>query len=144
MTPAFLVFGYRICVSDRLFEWYAAGTLALISICLAAPNVVLTGGFAILRDRGVSPEVCAAAFAFVATMRLAALVANGNIPVYGPRIRAASAAACVLIWFNLALALAYDYAVDSRLSLGLPIYVMLTACDMYSATRATRDVGRCN
>lgn len=85
-------------------------------------------------------------FAVAGTGRLAALIANGRWPYYGPMLRAIGALSGALIWFQMCIAL-YQLvpSVGSPPSPGIPVYFVLTllelAC-MYQALVAVNHVNK--
>lgn len=137
-----LINGLRLNIHNRLFEWHAAMVMVLMSILLSIPRVAMTGAFGILQEWGVSRWMMAVAIGAFGFFRMAALVANGNIKVLGPRIRAWSATAAAQIWFLLLCASLWDAFVLGRVSLGIACYGSLLICELYSVKRATLDVGR--
>lgn len=77
-------------------------------------------------------EWLAPAFLLVGLVRIAALVANGNWPVYGPWMRAGGALVGALIWSQMCLSL----VILALPSPGIPIYAVLTGSELLSIYRA--------
>jgi hypothetical protein len=74
----------------------------------------------------------APAFLIVGVVRMAALLANGHWPVYGPWMRAGGALVGALIWSQMCLSLVL-LALPSP---GIPIYAVLTGSELISIYRA--------
>lgn len=76
-------------------------------------------------------------FLIVGAGRLAALVANGSWPYYGPLLRAAGALSGAMIWFQMCIAL-YQLVptLGSPPSPGIPVYLVLTIIELLSMYRA--------
>src|SRR5690349_16253327 len=92
--------------SNRLFEWMTACMMIVISIIIAInPMTVEFGGFYLMRDIGLAAPALGTLFMAGGCLRVAALFANGNWPVYGPRFRAACALIGAVIWMQMLLAL---------------------------------------
>jgi hypothetical protein len=77
-----------------------------------------------LTERGTT----APAFLSVGVVRMAALIANGNWPVYGPWMRAGGALLGALIWSQMCLSL----VILALPSPGIPIYAVLTGTELFS------------
>lgn len=110
------------------------------AICLSIPGT-FTGTFVLLRPLGLPDSLFATFFAIFGTIRIFALIANGNIPVYGPRARSVCALVGAPVWGMMALSQMVQ-AANGHLSLALPTYSLLTIAEIASAIRATYDVGR--
>lgn len=132
----------KLHIADRLFEWYAAAVMILMAFSMAAPHTRLTGAFAIMIEWGWSQRVFLLFFAVFGSVRVFALVANGNLPHGGPLIRVLCAFVAVPVWCLLTTALLRDWIYSGELSLGVAVYLPLMLGDMYAAKRATLDVGR--
>ena len=76
-------------------------------------------------------------FALIGSLRLAALIANGSWPRYGPWLRALGAMAGAFIWLQMCVAL-YQLVpmVGTPPSPGIPVYFTLTLLELASAYRA--------
>lgn len=132
----------KLHIADRLFEWYAAAVMMLMALSMAAPHARLMGAFAILIEWGFSQRMFLLFFAIFGSVRIFALVANGNLPHGGPVVRVLCAFVAVPVWCMLTVALMRDWLYSGELSLGIAVYLPLMLCDMYAAKRATLDVGR--
>src|SRR5687768_11555254 len=74
-------------------------------------------------------------FLLVGSLRLAALIANGNWPEYGPWMRAIGAAIGSLVWSQMFLSLVVLEAPESG-SLGAPIFFVFSVVEILSIYRA--------
>lgn len=83
----------------------------------------------------VSGDLIAAFFIAVGTIRIAALLANGHWPKYGPWLRSVGALAGALIWSQMFLALIV-VPPDVLTSLGAPVYFVMTGVELISIYRA--------
>lgn len=74
-------------------------------------------------------------FIGVGTIRMAALIANGNWPQYGPWMRAIGALIGALIWSQMFLSLLF-VSPDDLTSLGAPVFFVFTTVEFLSIYRA--------
>lgn len=74
-------------------------------------------------------------FIAVGTTRMAALIANGHWPEYGPWLRAIGALIGALVWSQMFLSLMLTPP-DSLTSLGAPVFCVFTAIELLSIYRA--------
>ncbi|WP_424627566.1 hypothetical protein [Bradyrhizobium sp. SYSU BS000235] len=85
----------------------------------------------------MQPEALTFVFLVLGTMRVAALIANGNWPIYGPFVRAIGALLGACMWLIMDLALFNAVANDGTPpSLGLPVYFFLFVFELISMYRA--------
>lgn len=83
----------------------------------------------------VPGEFIAAFFIIVGSVRIAALIANGHWPKYGPWMRSIGSGAGALIWSQMFLSL-IAVSPDDLTSLGAPVYFVLTWVEFISIYRA--------
>jgi hypothetical protein len=74
-------------------------------------------------------------FIAVGSVRIAALIANGRWPRYGPWLRSIGALAGALIWSQMFLGLIV-VTPDDLTSLGAPVYFVMTWVELISIYRA--------
>jgi hypothetical protein len=76
-------------------------------------------------------------------LRVAALVANGSWPIYGPRLRACGAIVGASVWAQMCTSLVL-YNVDraNPQSPGIWVYLVLTLVELIAMCRALVDDGR--
>lgn len=132
----------RINFADRLFEWIATLTMALMALLLMLPGVTFTGAFAFAEDWGYGTFVVLAMWV-TGTVRAAALVANGNIPVWGPKLRSLSAMVAGQLWLLFGGTLVYEAFTTGKISLGIACYGSLLVGELYAVGRASRDGAAC-
>lgn len=126
--------------SNRLFEWMTAGMMVGISGTIGFnPHAVAAGGFYLLQNLGLTPAVLQVFFAIVGFLRVAGLYANGHWPVYGPWCRAGCALFGALIWGEMLLSLIKWSSQSDYVSLGVPVYALLTVGELISCYRAAND-----
>lgn len=76
-------------------------------------------------------------FFIAGSARLAALVANGSWPYWGPMLRAAGALSGALIWFQMCIALfVLTPETGKPPSPGIPVYFVLSIVELLSMYRA--------
>lgn len=137
------LFGFRVDLTNRMFEWHAALVMVGIATILLMPgDIARYGAFRLLYETGFSEEFMATAFLFVGMSRLSALAINGHIGPLGPRLRSIGAMFGSLIWCQLSISLFYEYYMTGRISIGVVVYVSFTLFDALSAYRAALDVRR--
>ena len=131
---------YMTWFRDRLFEWVM--TLAMLGLSLEIaiwPQTIGASSFRLILML-VSAENMGVFFLVFGLMRIAALIANGNWPVHGPRLRAMGAGAAALMWAQMCVALLmlapHNLGVPSP---GIPVYLALTLGELTSAYRAMTD-----
>ena len=74
-------------------------------------------------------------FIVVGTVRMAALIANGHWPEYGPWLRAIGALVGALVWSQMFLSLIV-VPPDELTSLNAPVYLVFTGIELVSIYRA--------
>ncbi len=126
--------------SNRLFEWTTAAMMVGIAFCVAvSPKTISFGGFYLMQDVGLTPEIIGVAFTLGGCLRAAALFANGNWPVYGPMCRVVGAALGAVLWAQMSWALYRWSLAQGYVSIGVVVYGCLTLSEMISCGRAARD-----
>lgn len=88
-----------------------------------------------LLEKRLSENGIALLFLGVGSMRMAALIANGSWPEYGPWMRAIGALVGALIWSNMFLSLMF-ISLNELSSLGAPIFFVFTMVELVSIYRA--------
>jgi len=130
----------QVVKSGRLFEWMTSLMMLGMAVVIAInPQTVKAGGFYLMARIGLTAPVLAVLFTFVGCLRVAALIANGVYPVWGPRARAASALFSAALWSQMMLALVAWSAQQNYLSIGVPVYLFLTFGELVSCYRAATD-----
>lgn len=85
--------------------------------------------------RLVPGDFIAVFFIVVGAVRIAALIANGHWPKYGPWLRSIGSGAGALIWSQMLLSL-IAVSPDDLTSLGAPVYLVFTMVELISIYRA--------
>jgi hypothetical protein len=122
---------------NRLTELGAASMMLLLALQIAIwPDAIEASAFSKILE--VLPQSWLGwSFLLAGIGRLAALVANGSWPHYGPLLRAAGALLGALIWFQMCLALfVLTPATGRPPSPGIPVYFVLTMLELVSMYRA--------
>jgi hypothetical protein len=88
----------------------------------------------------ISAGSIALLFVAVGAVRMAALIANGRWPSYGPWLRAIGALVGALIWSQMFLSLIVVQP-DDLTSLNAPAYLVFTAIELISIYRALATRG---
>jgi hypothetical protein len=88
-----------------------------------------------LLERSLSQDGVFCLFLFVGVVRLAALIANGHWPNYGPWMRAIGALIGALIWSNMFLSVVALMPPELT-SLGAPIFFVFSVVELLSIYRA--------
>lgn len=83
----------------------------------------------------VSADSIATLFIVVGGIRMAALIANGHWPGYGPWLRALGALVGALVWSQMFLSLVV-VTPDELTSLNAPVYLVFTMVELVSIYRA--------
>jgi hypothetical protein len=122
---------------NRFSELGAAAIMLGLAAHIAAwPGALEASEFSqILR---VLPPACLfGGFLLSGSARLAALVANGSWPHYGPWLRALGALSGALIWFQICIALYLSASIlGVPPSLQIPVYFVLALLELLSMYRA--------
>jgi len=127
--------------NGRLFEWVSSLMMLGIAIVIGInPQTVKVGGFYLMTNIGLTAPMLGVLTTFVACARIAALVANGIWPAWGPRARAAAALIGAALWAQMASALAAWSSQGGYISIGVPVYLCLTLGELISCYRAATDV----
>lgn len=125
---------------NRLFEWMTALMMVGIAVTIAlSPKAIAFGGFYLMQDIGLTPAILGVLFSLGGCLRVAGLYANGNWPIYGPRLRAGCALGGAVIWAQMFLALIKWSSQSGYVSIGVPVYLFLTIGEFISCYRAARD-----
>jgi hypothetical protein len=130
--------GARCC--NRLFEWCATAMMIGIAVCLVAtPKTLEMGAFRFMTEARWSAAAVAWVFGVFGMLRVAALYANGHWQPWGARARMAGSMVAALMWFQMMIALALLTNVTGTLSIGIPVYIVLTVGELFSCYRAAAD-----
>lgn len=126
--------------SNRLFEWATTAMMLGIAVTLLlSPRSIEASSFHLMLQAGVPQQLFALFFVSVGLLRVAALIANGRWPIYGPLARALGAIAGAVIWGQLCLALIGMSPITGTVSLGVPVYIVLVGGELFSCFRAVSD-----
>ena len=134
MTPVSNMF------SNRLFEWYATSTMLGIALSLAvSPGVIKNSAFSYMLDSGLTQYGVLLLLLLFGAVRIAALLANGKVPVYGPIARALCAMGGAVMWLQFCLALLKYSASQGVLTPGVTVYFFMMVGEVFSCYRAAVD-----
>lgn len=129
----------RIYCGNRLFEWaMTAAMLGLAIEIMIWPGTIGSSAFRFILQV-VSAEALGFFFLFAGAMRIAALIANGSWPIYGPYLRSFTAGAAAMIWVQMDAALFLLDTIHAAPSPGIPVYFALTIGELISCYRALSD-----
>lgn len=125
---------------DRLFEWVMAAAMIGFGVeIMIWPHTIQASSFRHILQI-ISAERMSLFFMFFGVLRVAALVANGNWPIYGPRFRTIGAGVASLMWSQLGLSLFLLVPLNDGIpSPGIPVYFALAIGELISAYRAVID-----
>lgn len=127
--------------NGRLFEWMTSLMMLGMAFVIAAnPQTVKVGGFYLMAMVGLTAPVLGVLFTLVGCSRVAALIANGVWPTWGPRARAFCALFGAALWVQMTLALWAWSTQSGYISMGVPVYFFLTLGELVSCYRAATDV----
>ncbi len=127
--------------NGRLFEWMTSLMMLGMAIVIGLnPQTVKVGGFYLLANIGLTAPMLGVLFTFISCARIAALVANGIWPTWGPRARAGCALMGAALWVQMMSALAAWSSHNGYISIGVPVYLCLTLGELISCYRAATDV----
>lgn len=127
---------------NREWEWWAALVMSSVGITmLLTPKTIEVGAFRYLLAMGLSASWLWAFFLGVGSVRIAALIANGRLPIYGPHIRAMGCVAGALIWCAMTFALLRLTEDTGTLSIGIGAWGWATVFELRALHRALLDVG---
>lgn len=122
---------------NRLFE--LAMTVAMLGIAIWVmvwPGSIEAGSFKFLL-RVMSAGAVIGIYALLGVARIAALIANGSWPFYGPIVRAIGALFAAFVWAQMSAALFLWSDVTGRPpSIGIPVYATLALFELVSMYRA--------
>ena len=121
-----------------LFEWCMAYMLVLMSITLAFyPGTIQKSSFRLLLETGVPGMVFMFVYGFAGIIRLLALYANGKWK-YGTHARALGSGLGAIIWGQMCMALALRTFETDSISLGVPVYFVLSVGEIVATYRTCR------
>lgn len=132
-------------VQRRTFEFsVSVMMLGISALLIVSPESLSQNSFQYMMRIGLDAVTIPVLFSVASAFRIAALSANGNWPVWGPRLRATGAIIGAIIWSQMAFGLLLFSSVNNRpLSTGFPVYLMLTLGELLSLRRAGRDARNC-
>jgi len=118
--------------NNRISEAAAAWMMIGIAVLIVTDPAAADAHSFDLIGVAIVDDWLAPAFLTVGVVRMAALIANGSWPVYGPWMRAGCALLGALIWSQMCLSL----VILALPSPGVPIYAVLTGTELFSIYRA--------
>lgn len=126
---------------NRLFELAMTISMLGISIWIMVwPDSIDAGSLQLLHKIPASTLV--SIYFFLGCWRIAALIANGNWPFYGPLIRAFCAFLAAVVWAQMSAALFLWAEVTHRSpSIETPVYGTLALFELISMYRAMARAG---
>jgi hypothetical protein len=134
-------YAIRYYCGNRLFEWVmTAAMLGLTIEIMLWPETIKASAFRFMLEM-ISTQFLGWFFLIAGSLRVAALIANGSWPVYGPYLRSFTAGATALIWMQMDAALLVLVPINEAPSPGIPVYFALTIGELISCYRALSDVG---
>ncbi|MCC8968184.1 hypothetical protein H8A95_39245 [Bradyrhizobium sp. Pear76] len=128
---------------NRLFELATSWMMIALSVhILAWPDSIRASVFRfILQVTG--PTWMVIFFGAGGVLRLAALVANGSWPYYGPKLRACGAFIGASVWAQMCTSLfLYQADTGNPPSPGIWVYLVLSMVELIAMCRALVDHGR--
>lgn len=129
----------RIYCGNRLFEWIMTAAMIGIACWIVIwPATISASAFRFILEI-VTTQFLGFFFMVAGALRIAALVANGSWPVYGPYLRSFTAGAAALVWVQMAAALFSLPTFAAAPSPGIPVYFALTIGELISCYRALSD-----
>lgn len=126
--------------SNRLLEWMNTGIMLALAILLALSPQVERSALLTFYEAGFSTGALAGLYMVAGAFRAAALIANGRVPVYGPRLRSAGCIVGTLMWLEMAFALIRAQSEIGFLPLSAVVYFFLALGEFFSCYRAATDV----
>lgn len=106
-----------------------------IAICIfITPDTIKMGAFRFMTSAGLTPGMLFAFFLIGAALRMFALFANGRFK-HGSHFRAIGSGLAAFLWFHMALALVLLTETTGTLSLGIPVYFVLSFGEVVSCYR---------
>ncbi len=126
---------------NRLFEWVMTVAMLLLAIHVFIwPQAIGASAFRYILWI-IGPTFIALFFLIAGVGRVAALLANGSWPYWGPKIRAAGACLAALLWGQMCLALVVLIPeVGTPPSPGIPVYFALTLGEFFACYRVLANV----
>jgi hypothetical protein len=128
-------------VYDRLFDLIMAGAMIGLATQITVwPGTIEASAFRYL-NLAINSSNVRDVLMVGGVLRIAALIANGHWPVYGPSCRAAGALMAAVIWAMMTFSLwVLHNEVGNPPSPGISVYAMLTFGELLSFYRALRKV----
>jgi hypothetical protein len=124
----------------RELEWLCAGILLLMAAGMSAFDAgIATTSFRRMLETGITQQHVHIFVLLVGPMRVAALVANGEWPRYGPAARALGALLGAVFWGQLATALVGFGQFSGAVTMGVYVYIGLACGELLSVHRALAD-----
>lgn len=121
--------------NNRISEAAAAWIMIGLGIQIIAAPVPTDYRALDMLLRFVSGDLIAVFFIAAGSVRIAALIANGHWPKYGPWLRSIGALVGSVIWSQMFFGLIV-VPPDDLTSLGAPVYFVMTGMELISIYRA--------
>lgn len=125
---------------NRVVEWVTTAMLLNFSLtAFASPATIAEGSFRYLLVIGLTPFVMQWSCLIVGVCRLGALYFNGYGLPWSARVRAVCAIFGAVVFAHMSLALAFLTKDTVTWSLGVGVYAILSATEIYSCLQAGTD-----
>lgn len=129
--------------SNRQLEWTTTAGMLFVGMgVLIFPGALERGPFRLMGEVGFTSHSVGAVMIALAAVRGAALYANGRWQPYGAWMRAGGALFAALMWFQMLIALWGLFKATAVWPVSLPLYIALTASELFSCYRAGFDERR--
>lgn len=111
-----------------------------IAVCIfITPDTIRIGAFRLMTEAGLTAGLTTLLFATFGALRIIALYANGHWQPWGAWARGLGAITAAFLWFQMGLALLLLTKITGTLSVGIPVYAVLTIGELVSCYRAASD-----
>jgi hypothetical protein len=122
-----------------LFEWCVTFMMVGIALCVfLTPKTIEMGAFRFMIGVGFTPMLTFLFFTACGVLRVIALYANGRWP-RGWIARCLGCVGGMILWSQMMVALVFLTATTQTLSLGIPVYLVLTIGEFVSCYRVAYD-----
>jgi hypothetical protein len=127
---------------NRLFELATSAMMVLLALHVTIwPSSIRASVFRFMLEM-TSPVWIVLILGAGGVLRLAALIANGAWPLYGPKLRACGAILGASVWVQMCTSLVlYHFNSGKEPSPGITVYFVLTSVELIAMCRALVDDG---
>lgn len=127
-------------LDGRLYEWVMSGSMLALGLVIIVWPKVANGSILNVVVSAIGGTSTALVFLIIGLLRAAALIANGQSMLIGPRIRSLSAFVASILWASVVISMAQVSVNQGFPSPMVIFFSAFTGAEVYISYRAALDV----